>query len=364
MVQALSALVVLCTITETCLSNSPSPLFVHSTTGPDGEFFPCTRIPTALAVPGTSVRLAFAECRRWVGDGCEPAGLPTPVHVDQGDRFICMKRSVDAGCTWGGLISNITKVRSTNPSVVWDLHAAAVRLFFSADDPQQRVNGIHAVQSTDFGVTWTAPVAQHVEGTGAKLLGGVGPGNAVVSGRRSDGTILLALASHLHHPEPVTPKDSNITRTFDTWVYTSTVGGDDHWTLAEGDLPFIGETQLALLVDGTIMLNSRCADSGHGPGNPPDRRYPSPCHCHNRAVARSTDAGRSFGPISFDVGLPDPNCQGSILQLSGDSHGRVAFCNPSSRRGRVNMTLHFSTDATAQTWVHADFLSLSSCLSL
>ena len=79
MMMALSALVLLCTITETY---SRLPLFMHSTTGPDGEFFPCTRIPTALAVPGTSVRLAFAECRRWVGDGCEPAGLPTPVHVD------------------------------------------------------------------------------------------------------------------------------------------------------------------------------------------------------------------------------------------------------------------------------------------
>ena len=112
-----------------------------------------------------------------------------------------------------------------------------------------------------------------------------------MSARRSDGSTLLALASHLHHPEPVTPKGSNITRTFDTWVYTSTVGGDGHWKLAEGDLPFIGETQLAMLVDGTLMLNSRCADGGHGPGSPPDRVYPSPCHCHNRAVARSTDSG-------------------------------------------------------------------------
>ena len=77
-------------------------------------------------------------------------------------------------------------------------------------------------------------------------------------------------------------------RTFDTWVYTSVLGGDGQWRLARGDLPFIGETQLAALTDDSIMLNSRCADGGHG--TPPTQTYPVPCHRHSRAVARSTGA--------------------------------------------------------------------------
>jgi sialidase-1 len=335
---------------------APTPLFTHSMRAPDGQFFPCTRVPTALAVPGGPVRLALAECRRWAGDGCRPAALlvpPPSVPVDEGDRFICLRRSTDRGHTWSGLHSNITTMRSTNPSAVWDLHAGAVRVFFNACDPYQNASGIHSVLSTDFGISWARPVAQTVEGTtpASPLRGGVGPAHGVISTRRADGSLLMALASHLHHPEPLTPNGSHVTRTFDSWVYTSVRGGDSHWRLARADLPFIGETQLAALTDGTLMLNSRCADAGHGPGTPPKQTYSVPCHCHNRAVAVSTDGGASFGPVSFDAGLPDPNCQGSMLQLSGDTHGRVAFSNPASRRSRVNMTTRVSTDGTARHWL-------------
>ena len=223
------------------------PLFTHSSTGADGQFFPCVRIPTAVAVPGGPVRLAFAECRRWIGDGCEPTALPRPAAAhpaDQSDRYICLKRSTDAGRTWGPLENtNVTQMRSTNPSAVWDLHTSSVRLFFSADDHFQNCSGIHAVSSTDGGLSWSAAVAQTVEGTGAPLLGSVGPAHGVISTRRRDGSLLTALASHLHHPRPVKPRANSPVRTFDTWVYTSVLGGDGHWRLARGDLPYIGETQ-------------------------------------------------------------------------------------------------------------------------
>ena len=314
-------------------------LFVHSTRTADGDFFPCTRVPSALAVPGSLVRLALAECRRWIGDGCEPNGLPAPKDPDQGDRYVCLRRSVDGGATFGALQANITNTRGTNPSAVWDLHAGAVRVFFSSN------TGIHSVLSSDLGVSWARPMPQTTV-DGHRLLGSVGPGNGVISTRLSNGTLLLALASHSHHTEPMgTP-----IRTFDSYVYTSTLGGDAGWRRSRATLPYIGETQLVALQDKTIMLNSRCADGGHGPGHPPKQHYFTPCHCHNRAIAISSDAGESFGSISFDKGLPDPDCQGAIVRLDGDPQGRVAFSNPASRHGRTNMTLHLSLDASAISW--------------
>ena len=328
---------------------STSAVFVHSTRTPAGDFFPCTRVPSALAIPNTPVRLALAECRRWVGDGCYPAGLPTPTNETQvgSNRYVCLRRSVDGGATFLALDPNITGMRGTNPSAVWDLHASAVRVFFTACDTAQGTSGIHSVMSTDLGASWSRPVQQISEATGEPLLGSVGPGHGVISTRLPNGSVLLALAAHTHHPKPVgTPA-----HTFESWVYTSMMGGDSHWRQAKASLPYIGETQLVALRDGTIMLNSRCADGGHGPGHPPTQHYFTPCHCHNRAIATSTDSGESFGPISFDKGLPDPDCQGAIMQLEGEPQGRVAFSNPASRHGRANMTLHVSADARGRVWV-------------
>ena len=67
-------------------ANTGTAIFRHSTTAPDGTFFPCTRIPTAISITdgsggSSSVVLAFAECRKWVGDGCEPHGIAPQPYV-------------------------------------------------------------------------------------------------------------------------------------------------------------------------------------------------------------------------------------------------------------------------------------------
>lgn len=81
--------------TAAAVANTSTAIFRHSTTAPDGTFFPCTRIPTAVAIPNvngkakitdgsggsSSVVLAFAECRKWVGDGCEPHGIAPQPYV-------------------------------------------------------------------------------------------------------------------------------------------------------------------------------------------------------------------------------------------------------------------------------------------
>ena len=58
--------------------------------------FPCVRVPSLLAVPAGPL-LAFAECRSFTGDGCEPAS--GPVVVDERERVVCMRTSTSGGKT-------------------------------------------------------------------------------------------------------------------------------------------------------------------------------------------------------------------------------------------------------------------------
>lgn len=110
--------------------------------------FPCVRVPSLLAIPGGPL-LAFAECRLFTGDGCEPvkvstahgnharpraegsAGVDPSSTLDSGkssdarvgpgldgtegdlrDRVVCMRASTDKGVTWGPLQRNISRGRA------------------------------------------------------------------------------------------------------------------------------------------------------------------------------------------------------------------------------------------------------------
>lgn len=37
--------------------------------------YPCIRIPSMVLAPDDSTLIAYAECRNWTGDGCEPHHL-------------------------------------------------------------------------------------------------------------------------------------------------------------------------------------------------------------------------------------------------------------------------------------------------
>ena len=69
----------------------------------EGELgYPCIRIPS-IQIAGDGLTLnAFAECRNFTGDGCEPyaaAGL----ELRNANRDICQKQSKDNGTTWSAL---------------------------------------------------------------------------------------------------------------------------------------------------------------------------------------------------------------------------------------------------------------------
>ena len=101
-------------------ATTPPPPFVtlfeavNTAVGP----YPCTRIPSGLALPNGIV-LAFAECRRWVGDGCFIHGMHNDSSAQYFNRSICLRRSLDGGTTWEPLQDNITERYSSNPSAVY-----------------------------------------------------------------------------------------------------------------------------------------------------------------------------------------------------------------------------------------------------
>ena len=64
--------------------------------------YPCIRIPAITSTPdGTLV--AFAECRAWTGDGCEPQSIQYDIIKDTNQRWVCSKISQDNGETWSNL---------------------------------------------------------------------------------------------------------------------------------------------------------------------------------------------------------------------------------------------------------------------
>jgi sialidase-1 len=69
-----------------------------------------------------------------------------------------------------------------------------------------------------------------------------------------------------------------------------------------------------------------------------------------RIVSISWDGGQHWDSSYFDTQLPDPVCEGTLLNI-GWHRGQawLAFCNPASRQRRDSLTLRISRDE-GRTW--------------
>jgi len=308
------------------------PVFISGTEGHKSY-----RIPAIIQLPQGDL-LAFAEGRV---NGSN----------DFGDINIVMKRSNDQGKTWSPIttIVDYNNLQAGNPAPIVDLldtkyPKGRIFLFYNTGNNNEgevrKGNGLREVwykTSIDEGKSWSEPVNitaqvhkpnqpstnpsynfkedwRHYANT---------PGHAMqFTSLPYKGRIYIA-ANH-SEGKPQKNDDDYFAHGF----YT-----DDHgksFKLSENvNLPGSNECSAAELSKGRLMLNARNQKG--------DIRA--------RIVAISNNGGETWDRVYFDKNLPDPVCEGTILNI-GTRKGKniIAFCNAADPKERNNLTLRISKD--------------------
>jgi sialidase-1 len=322
-----------------CDKNDAVKVFVSGTDGHKSY-----RIPSIIGLPDGTL-LAFAEGR-------------VKGSNDFGDVNIVLKRSIDNGKAWSQMstIVDYDSLQAGNPAPVADLTdpdypGGRIFLFYNTGNNHEsevrKGNGYREVwykTSADNGLSWSVPVnitaqvhrlnkpeidSSYSFSEDWRLYANA-PGHAIqIKEGRFRGRILVP-ANH-SAGEPKENWEDNFSHAFFT---------DDHgksFGLGESvNVPGSNEATAAEISDGRIMLNARNQKG--------DIRA--------RIVAISDDGGSSWGPVFFDNMLPDPVCQGSIINI-GEYNGKsiLAFANPADTIDRNNLTLRLSYN-DGESWDH------------
>ena len=275
---------------------------------------------------------------------------------DFGDINLVMKRSNDGGETWSPLTTIVDNdtLQAGNPAPVVDMMdpeypGGRIFLFYNTGNNHEgevrKGKGLREVwyiTSTDNGKTWSAPVnittqvhrpnQPHVNpaynfredwrsyantpGHALQIRSGKYKGRIFVPANHSAGAPQAQFRDYAAHG-------------FFTDDHGKTFG------LSESvEVPGSNESTAADLSDGSIMMNIR---NQRG-----DIRA--------RIIALSSTGGARWDTAYFDMDLPDPVCQGSLLNV-GKKKGKniLAFCNPADKEHRDNLTLRISFDE-GKTW--------------
>lgn len=330
-------LIPLLTISLTVIAQTRVPVY---RSGEDGHAI--YRIPAIISLPGGDL-LAFAEGRVHGGS-------------DFGDINIVMKRSTDKGRTWGTLMMIVDNdsLQAGNPAPVVDLHDPSypdgrIFLFYNTGNNHEgevrKGNGLREVwyiTSADQGKTWSAPVniTTRVHRPRQPKLNPAynfqedwrsyanTPGHAMqFSSGPYRGRIFVAANHSAGEPQPQF-------RDYAAHGFYS----DDHgktFRLSES-VPVEGsnESTATELSDGTLMMNIRNQRGD----------------IRSRIVALSRTGGASWDTVWFDKRLPDPVCEGSILNVGKRKRKNIlAFTNAADEKNRDNLTLRISYD-DGKTW--------------
>ena len=300
------------------------------------------RIPAIIQTPKGEL-LAFAEGRYNGSD-------------DFGNIDIVLKRSTDHGKTWGKMtsVANFDKLQAGNPAPVIDLldpnyPEGRIFLFYNTGNNHEgevrKGKGIREVfykTSIDGGISWSDPVniTAQVHKPNQPAVNPAyqfkedwrsyanTPGHAMqFSSSLFKGRIYIA-ANHSEGESKAGGVDY-----FAHGFFT-----DDHgktFKLSQTvALAGSNESSAAELSDGGLILNSRNQKG--------DIRA--------RIVAFSKNGGATWDSVYFDRNLPDPVCEGAILNIGEQNEKKIlAFCNAADATDRNNLTLRISFDE-GRTW--------------
>ncbi|WP_189356073.1 sialidase family protein [Undibacterium squillarum] len=313
----------------TALSSTPFPA--------SDANYGCYRIPAIIRMPNGDI-LAFSEGR--------PAGC-----ADYGNIQIVMKRSTDAGASWSEqvVVARNASKQAGNAVPLLDTKdprfpGGRLFLFYNTGNaPESTIrNGgaglreQYVISSTDNGQSWSTPrnITSQTAKIGAAPYNNaadwrtlaMGPGHGLMhSGGR------LVIPGNFTAGPPLAAYADNR-----AYVFYSDDHGDSFKIGEPSAYPGANETTAAELSDGKVMLNSRDQSGA-------SRR---------RIVAVSSDGGANFGTAMPDSTLPDPVCEGSLLNIVWQGKKYLAFSNPASTSGRNRLTIRISPD-DGKSWPYS-----------
>ncbi|SOD92133.1 sialidase family protein [Spirosoma fluviale] len=324
-------------------TDSAQQAIVETTVFQNGEGgYLCYRIPAIVKTP-KGILLAFAEGRR---TDCG----------DFGDVDIVLRTSKDNGQSWSPIQTAVDfgTQQAGNPTPVFDLSDSRFpngRLFLlyntgTASEADVRkglaVREVWYKTSTDGGQTWSEPVNITTQ-VSRPNKPDVNPGYAFPEDWRSyantpghalqlqkgryKGRIFVAANHSEGQPQPQF-------RDYRAHGFYS----DDHgksWQLSP-TIPYPGgnESTAAETTDGGLLLNAR-NQSGD---------------VKNRLLTFSASAGERWDPVVVATDLPDPVCQGSMINYQPRRGQSVLlFANANSQTSRINLTVRVSRD-NGKSW--------------
>lgn len=295
------------------------------------------RIPAIIDLPGGEL-LAFAEGRVNGSD-------------DFGDVNLVMKRSLDGGLTWSQLqtLMDYDTLQAGNPAPVVDLFdpqhpQGVVYLFYNTGNNHEydiRMNRgareVWVMRSYDLGKTWESPENitlqvhkpnnpnfnpkynnpenwRHYANT---------PGHAFQFKKgKYKGRIFVAANHSVGDPQ------ENFAEYQAHGFFTDDHGKSFH--LSESiEIPGSNESIAAELSSDRMIMSIRNQKGD----------------IRSRILAYSSDGGQTWDQAYFDHNLPDPVCQGSILDL-GELNGKtiLAHSNNANETERNQLTVKISFD--------------------
>ncbi|MBI2284966.1 MAG: exo-alpha-sialidase [Bacteroidetes bacterium] len=313
------------------------PVFVSGTEG-----YRVFRIPAIIQLADGAL-LAFAEGRVTGG-------------ADFGDIDIVLKKSRDKGRTWSALqkVTDNDTLQSGNPAPVVDLTdprypQGRIFLFYNTGNVTENdirkgkgYKQVWYVTSVDGGSSWSAPVDitlqvhrpykpavnpaydykedwrcyANTPGHAEQFQQGTYKGRIYIAANHSAGSPQADAGDYRAHG-----------------FYTDDHGESFHLSEVV-NLPGSNEASATALPGDRLMLNIRNQKA--------DQR--------SRIVALSSNGGQRWDTVYFDKQLPDPVCEGSILNLNPRSKKTVlAFSNNASEKRRDSLTLRISFDE-GKTW--------------